>query len=212
MEKSEKSRKGNTPSPVFYSRRSALKTLALGAGASPLVGMIPLQAAQHVHATLEVEKAAQGTSAGAAYTPKFFNEHEWQTLRELCEMIIPPDEKSGGALEANAPEFIDLLTSENQDFQTQLGGGLLWLDAYSTKRYGKSFSAGSAPEQKAILDVIAYKKNSTPQTSQGISFFSLLRRLTADGFYSSKIGIEDVEYIGNTALSEFPGCPDPPEA
>ncbi len=201
----------NLQNPVFYNRRSVLKTLALGVGAAPFVGLIPLQAAQHVHATLEVEKAAQG-GAGAAYQPKFFNQHEWQTLRKLCEMIIPPDEKSGGALEANAPEFIDLLTSENQDFQTQLGGGLLWLDVYSSKRQGKNFSACSAAEQKAILDVIAYKKNSTAETSQGIRFFSLLRRLTADGFYTSKIGIADVEYVGNTALSEFPGCPAPPEA
>ncbi|MEE8257712.1 MAG: gluconate 2-dehydrogenase subunit 3 family protein, partial [Acidobacteriota bacterium] len=120
--------------------------------------------------------------------------------------------KSGGALEANAPEFIDLLTSENTDYQTRLGGGINWLDAYCRKQYGNNFLGCSAAQQKEVLDLIAYRKNSTPQISQGLSFFSFLRAVTADGFYSSKIGIEDVGYIGNTALSEFPGCPEPTDA
>ncbi len=190
------------------SRRAALKTIAMGASATSVLSVIPLEAARHAHSILALERASQG---GAAYQPKFFKGHRWQTLRKLSEMIIPPDEKSGGALEAKAPEFIDLLTSENKDFQTRLGGGLLWLDAYCKKHYDREFVSLSAAQQKEVLDLIAYRKNSTPETSQGISFFTFLRRLTADGFYTSKIGIEDVGYVGNVALAEFPGCPELPE-
>jgi hypothetical protein len=31
--------------------------------------------------------------------------------------------------------------------------------------------------------------------------------MTCDAFYTSKVGIADLQYIGNTALAEFPGCP-----
>ena len=32
---------------------------------------------------------------------------------------------------------------------------------------------------------------------QGVAFFNRMRNLTASGFFSSKIGIEDVGYMGN---------------
>lgn len=190
------------------SRRDVLKTLARGVPATSVLSLISLQAAQHVHGLITREKTAPGATA---YQPKFFDPHQWETLRKLCELIIPPDETSHGALEANAPEFIDLLTSENEKFQTQLGGGLLWLDAYCRKQYGQPFLNASPDRQNATLDLLAYRKNSTPEISQGVRFFALLRNLTVDGFYTSKIGIEDVGYVGNTALSEFPGCPELPE-
>jgi gluconate 2-dehydrogenase gamma chain len=71
------------------------------------------------------------------------------------------------------------------------------------------------PEQrKEVLDLIAYRKNAKqdPSLSQGVAFFAHLRKFTCDGFYTSKIGIADLQYIGNTALREFPGCPPLPEA
>ena len=197
------------PKISTMSRRAALKTLTLGASAAAALGTVPLEAARYIHRTVALEKAPRSSGG---YQPKFFAGRQWETLRKLCEMIIPPDEKSGGALEANAPEFIDLLTSENTDYQTRLSGGLFWLDAYCRKQYGSDFLGCSEAQQNQVLDLIAYRKNSTPQISQGISFFSFLRNLTADGFYSSKIGIEDVGYVGNTALAEFPGCPEPTDA
>lgn len=186
------------------SRRDILKTLGMGVSAASVFSVIPLQAAKHVHHLISQEK---GAGEGGVYQPKFFNPSQWQTLRKLCELIIPPDEKSGGAIEANAPEFIDLLTSENPEFQTQLGGGLRWLDAYCGNHYQVTFLDCSPDQQRTTLSLLAYRKNSTPQISQGISFFSLLRDLTVDGFYTSQIGIKDVGYIGNDAMSEFPGCP-----
>jgi hypothetical protein len=128
-------------------------------------------------------------------------------------MIIPKDEVSGGAVEAGAPEFIDLLTGENEEYQDIFGGGLMWLDNFSFDRYEHLFLECTPAQQKEVLDLIAYRKNARidPSLSPGVAFFAKLRNLTCDGFYTSKIGIEDLKYIGNTTLAEFPGCPPLPE-
>jgi len=134
-------------------------------------------------------------------------------LTIFCDAILLNDDQSGGAVEAGAPEFIDLLTSENPEYQLKLGGGLYWLDAACTDRYGHLFMECTPEQKKEILDLIAYRKNAKkdPALSQGVAFFAFLRNLTCDGFYTSKIGIADLQYIGNTSLREFPGCPSLPE-
>jgi hypothetical protein len=197
-----------TSNPI--SRRDVLRTLALGAAGGSVLQIIPLQAAAQVHRMISQEKADQ---PGARYKPKFFPPHQYQTLVALCGMIIPSDAHSGGALEAGAPEFIDLLTSENKDYQLQLGGGLMWLDGLCIDRHGRTFLDCESHFRTEILDQIAYRKNALtdPGISPGIEFFAFLRKLTADAFYSSAVGIKDLQYIGNTALKDFPGCPTPPE-
>ncbi len=195
--------------PNNLSRRDILKSLTMGVSAGSVLRMIPLQAAAQVHQMVKEERAQ--ASAGG-YTPKFFSAHAYQTLRSLCQTIIPPDEKGGGALEAGAPEFTDLLTSENQEYQLTLGGGLAWLDSTCNDRYGKVFLECAAAQQTEVLDQIAYRENARkdPALGPGVKFFSLLRDLTADGFFTSEIGIKYLEYIGNTYLAEFPGCPPLP--
>jgi gluconate 2-dehydrogenase gamma chain len=193
------------------SRRDVLKNLAVGAAGGSVLQMIPAEAAALAHQMVHKEKAA---SAAGKYTPKYFSPHQYKTLTTLCDTIIPKDEKSGGAVEAGAPEFIDLLCSENEEFQLQIGGGLNWLDNTCTDRYGQTFLESTLAQKKEILDLIAYRKNAKSDASltQGIAFFARLRRMTCDAFYTSKIGIEDLQYIGNTALAEFPGCPPIPES
>ena len=191
------------------SRRDILRTLAVGAAGSVLQ-VIPAEAAEYIHQMVHKEKAA---SPNGSYTPKYFSAAQYAALVALCDMIIPKDDKSGGAVEAGAPEFIDLLTSENEKYQLKLGGGLFWLDGYSTDHYGKGFLACTPDQRKEILDLIAFRKSAKqdPSLSQGVSFFAFLRNLTCDGYYSSKIGIADLGYIGNTSLREFLGCPPVPE-
>jgi gluconate 2-dehydrogenase gamma chain len=192
------------------SRRDILRNLAAGAAGGSVLQMIPAQAAELAHELIGKEMA---TAPGGKYTPKYFSAHQYQTLLILCEAIIPKDETSGGAVQAGAPEFIDLLTSENEEYQGVFGGGLMWLDNFCEDRYEHSFLGCSAAQQKVVLDLIAYKKNAKahPELSQGVAFFAKLRNMTCDGFYTSKIGIEDLKYVGNTALAEFPGCPPLPE-
>ena len=196
--------------PISVSRRDVLKNLAVGVSAGSVLRMIPLQAAEHAHRVVSEER---GQTAGGAYTPKFFPATAYQTLRSLCQTVIPPDHKVGGALEAGAPEFIDLLTSENHDYQLTLGGGIAWLDSTCSDRYGEAYLECTASQRKEILDQIAYRESAEkdPTLGPGVAFFSLLRDLTTDGFFTSKIGIEYLEYIGNTYLAEFPGCPPLPE-
>jgi gluconate 2-dehydrogenase gamma chain len=191
------------------SRRDILRTLAVTAAGSVLQ-VIPAEAAEYVHQMVHKEKAA---SPGGKYTPKYFSPLQYATLTALCDMIIPKDEKAGGAVEAGAPEFIDLLTSENEKFQLRLGGGLFWLDGYCIDHYGKVFLDCAPEQKKEVLDLIALRKNAKkdPLLSQGVSFFAFLRNMTCDGYYTSKIGIADLGYIGNTSQREFPGCPPVPE-
>ena len=192
------------------SRRDILKTLAITTAGGSVLQLIPAQAAQYAHQAVHKEKAA---AASGKYTPKYFTPHQYETLTSLCETIIPKDDKSGGAIEAGAPEFIDLLTSENVRYQLKLGGGLFWLDGFCADRYGATYLNCTPEQRKTILDLIAFRKNAKadPTLSQGISFFAFVRSLTCDAFYTSKIGIADLQYIGNTAQPDFPGCPPLPE-
>jgi gluconate 2-dehydrogenase gamma chain len=187
------------------SRRDVLKSLTIGAAATSVLRVIPAQAAEYAHRMIAAEKA---TSPTKAYAPKFFPAHEYKTLQALCQTIIPADSETGGAIEAGAPEFIDLLTSENKDYQLTLGGGLMWLDSTCSDRYGKVFLDCSPEQKKELLDAIAYRKNALADSSldQGIEFFSFLRNMTADGFFTSEIGIKYLDYIGNDYLPDFPGC------
>ena len=192
-------------------RRDILKTLAIGAVGGSVLQVIPAKAAEFVHQAVRKEKAA---SPVGKYTPKYFSAHQYETLNRLCDAIIPKDDHSGGAVEAGAPEFIDLLTSENEKYQLRLGGGLVWLDSFCADRYAKSFLESTPEQRREVLDLIAYRKNAKqdPSLSHGVAFFALLRKMTCDGFYTSRVGIADLQYVGNTSIREFPGCPPPPNA
>jgi gluconate 2-dehydrogenase gamma chain len=192
------------------SRRDILKTLTMGAVATSVLRVIPAQAAEYAHHMVAAEKAA---TTGGVYTPKFFSPRQYETLQALCQAIIPADADSGGAKEAGAPEFIDLLTSENPKYQLRLGGGIMWLEAQCADRYGKSYLESAPEQQKEILDLIAFSKNAekNAEISQGVEFFAFLREMTADGFFTSEIGIKYLGYVGNTYMLSFPGCPPVPE-
>lgn len=176
------------------SRRSLLQTIALSATA----GGLNLAAAQHVHNIAADEK----TSAGV-YTPKGLNAHEYKTLQVLADYIIPADEVSPGAVAAGAPEFIDLLSSQNPKMLAIYTGGVAWLDFTSKRRYSADFVGAKAADQAALLDQIAYRKNESPELGPGIHFFDWARRMVVDAFYTSPIGIKDVGYMGNTAVAKF---------
>src|SRR5213080_5461092 len=147
------------------SRRDILRTLAVGAAAGSVLQVIPAEAAEYIHQVVRKEKAA---SPAGSYTPKYFSAVQYAALVVLCDMIIPKDDKSGGAVEAGAPEFIDLLTSENEKFQLRLGGGLMWLDTYCNDQYGKIYLECTPEQRTATRDLIAYRKNAlqNPRLSQ----------------------------------------------
>lgn len=188
------------------SRRAVLKSLSMSVAVGSVLRVIPVQAAEHAHHMIEAENAV------GPYTPKFFDAHAYKTLQALCDVIIPPDSDSGGAVEGGAPEFIDLLTSENTEYQKPLGEFFPWLDATCGKRYGKAWIDCDKAQQTEILDLVAYRKSAEqdPGLAWPIYNFGFLRNFVADGFFTSKIGIKYLGYKGNTYLTEFPGCPPVP--
>ena len=173
---------------MSISRRGAIARIAAAAMAGP----IGAEAAQHVH-----ETAAAATTAGGLYKPKALTQHEFDTLKTLCEIIVP------GASKGGAAEFIDLLSSQNPEMSAIYTGGLLWLDDEMSKHHHADFLTASAGQKTAMLDKIAYRKNRTAELAPGIKFFDWTRRMTVDAYYTSAAGMKEVGYLGNRALKEF---------
>lgn len=177
-------------------RRQILKVL----GAAPIAAAAQKSAAP---------SAAQPTAPG--YKPKALTAQEFRTARVLADLILPADERSGSASQAGVPEYIDeVLADRKGRLETQIKGGLAWLDREANRRFGADFARSKAAQQKEILDLVAYPKKAAPEHSRAVAFFNRFRDLTSSGFYSSKIGIADLGYLGNTAVDHWDGCP--PEA
>jgi gluconate 2-dehydrogenase gamma chain len=130
--------------------------------------------------------------------PAFFNDHERLTLITLGDIIIPKDEVSGSASDAKVIDFIEFIVKDIPEHQVPMRGGLRWLDMQCLNRYGQSFVGSSAQQQLEIVEEIAYPMKAKPEMHQGAVFFERMRSLTATGFYTSKIGIKDIGYVGNT--------------
>ena len=164
-------------------------------------GAIDKLSAQHVHNMAAAEKAANG----GVYKPKAFNAHEYATLQRLAELIVPADDVSPSALESGACEFIDLLTSNNAELAAKYTGGIAWLDREMRRRCDAKFIDAKPDQQTALLDLIAFRKTAadSPQLSAGVEFFRWARMMVVDAFYTSKVGIKDVGYMGNTAVAKF---------
>ena len=170
-------------------RRDVLSRIAAAAMAGP----VGLEAAQHVHEAA----AASATTSGGVYKPKGLTQHEFDTLKTLCEIIIP------GASKGGAAEFIDLLASQNAEMSAIYTGGIAWLDEAMKRQYHADFLGAKTEQRTEMLDRIAYRKNRTPELAPGITFFNWARRMTADAYYTSAAGIKEVGYIGNRATKEF---------
>jgi gluconate 2-dehydrogenase gamma chain len=129
---------------------------------------------------------------------KFFTVTELATVKVLVDIIIPADAKSGSASQAGVPDFIEFIAKDMPQNQIPLRGGLKWLDLESNKRFKKTFILSTKAQQLQIIDDIAYPEKAKPALSQGVAFFNLMRNLTASGYYTSRIGIDDLGYVGNT--------------
>ena len=187
------------------SRRAALRIVSSAPLAAALV-WTPAEAQQaHEHAAAAREQAAK---KAAPFKPKFFTAHEYATVGVLVDLIIPRDERSGSATEAGVPAFMDFMMIDQPQRQIAMRGGLALIDRLSAERLGKRFVALTDAQRRAVLDEIAYTTNPDPGLSHAIAFFSSFRDLTASGFWSPKVGIQDLEYKGNTFVAEWEGCPD----
>jgi gluconate 2-dehydrogenase gamma chain len=163
--------------------------------------------AQQAHQHAQAAQAKAKTPA-AAFKPKFFTRHEYATVNVLVDLVIPKDERSGSATDAGVPAFMDFMMVDQPARQTAMRGGLAWLDRESVSRYEKTFLACTPAERAKILDDIAWPSKARPEIRHGVAFFNSFRDLTASGFFTSKIGIADLQYMGNRYVPEWTGCPD----
>ena len=182
-------------------RRKVLQLL----GSAPLAAGFAWTEAEAFEAQRRTQQARGG--AAPAFKPKFFTAHEYATVVLLAEMIIPKDEHSGGATEAGVPEFMDFMMVDQPARQVPMRGGLSWLDQECNGRFNKTFAAASDAERRQVLDEISGLEPARPDQSHGMAFFRSFRDLTATGFWTSKMGIQDLKFIGNVFVAEWNGCP-----
>jgi hypothetical protein len=186
------------------SRRTALQIVTSAPVAAALV-WTPAEARQaHEHAATAQAQAAR---TATAFKPKFFTAHEYATVAVMVDLIIPRDERSGSAADAGVPAFMDFMMIDQPRRQVAMRGGLALVDRLSTARFGKAFVNGSDARRRQLLDEIAYTSNPDSGLSHAIAFFSSFRDLTASGFWTTKMGIADLQYKGNVFLDEWNGCP-----
>ena len=127
----------------------------------------------------------------------FFTPHEMATITVLGDIIIPKDDRSGSASDAKVPDFIEFIVKDKPEHQTPMRGGLRWLDMQCLKLYNNSFKDCTKTQQLQMVDEIAYPAKAKPGMKQGVAFFDRIRGLVATGFFTSKMGIEDLGYVGN---------------
>lgn len=185
-------------------RRQALQVLGAAAAAASVAWTEAEAQQAHQHAQ-QARKAA--AAAKTAYKPKFFTPHEMATVTLLANMIIPADATSGNASAAGVPEFIDFMMVDQPARHLLIRGGIKWLDNECGKRFGRPFVKGTPAQQTEMADALAYPARARPEHSHGVRFFSAVRDLTATGFFTSKIGIEDLQYKGNTFVPKWTGVP-----
>lgn len=194
---------GDLPPPEnLPSRRDVLRLLA----AAPL--------AHFAIAYADVERAAghandilQQTAARRQFRPTFFTAPEYRLVRVLADLVIPRDARSGSATDAGVPPFMDFILTAYPSMQRPMREGLQWMNDASTRRFGKPFLDATAAQRRQLLDAIAYPKRAAAADQQGVEFFNRFRDLTASGFWSSRIGVADLQYKGNTAQAQWNGCP-----
>lgn len=187
-----------------FERRDFLKFIT-AVQAAALVSVTPF-AAEVAKAMPPQAAAAQGA---ADEHPKAFNPHEWRTIRILCNWLLPADERSGGAIEAGVPEFLDdWLNWKRGDLLDEIRGGLTWIDLESNRSFQYDFADCSAGRQKQILDRIAYPKKAAPEDASAAAFFNELRDLVVSGYFTSRMGVRELPYLGNQPQSAWHGCPE----
>ncbi len=128
---------------------------------------------------------------------QFLNDHELTTIAVLCDLILPSSGENGSANDAGVPEFIDFIVKDMPKHQTPIRGGLMWLDNHSNSLFNREFASCTQAQQKTILDEIAYPEKAKAEVGQGVKFFTMIRKLVLTGYYTTRLGIDELAYKGN---------------
>lgn len=186
-------------------RRDFIKFMAAAPMAHLAVTALDLEEA----ATLTRETLEKLAERGQQYQPKVFTPAEWRTARVLVDYVIPRDARSGSATDAKVPEFMDVFMESRENMKTWMRTGLAWLDEECNKRFTKTFVDCDDSQRKAVLDDIAWPRKAKQEMQAGVRFFNNFRNFTASGFWSSQMGVQDLQYMGNRPSATWNGCPAP---
>ena len=204
------------------SRRSTVKYMGLlaasAAGRQFLANWLPILAVHAngrnglvamqgmSHSTADVERSAP-------YLPQFFKPDEFKTVELLTELIVPTDDQPG-AKEAQVGNYIDFVVFSSAEFvpslQREWSDGLGLLERLSQKQFAKAFRTASEADRVALLTAMSLPERDPGARHEGYEFFRLVKEMTVEGFYTSKIGLIDVlDFQGMNYRGEFPGCTHP---
>lgn len=191
------------------SRREVLQALTLAGVASTFSGFSRWSYALGEEMNPHHHQDAPVQIAHGIYSPQFFFPNEYHTVEVLTDLILPATEDSShqpqpGAKDAGVAEFIDFMVYSDPSIQAQFREGIAWLDKASKPAAG--FAALSADQQNALLERLAYKAKYRESERAGQQFFALFRKYTVMGFYTSRVGLESLDYPGLKLYSESPGC------
>ena len=163
------------------------------------IGALPLPAA--------AQNAASKESA-APWTPQVFDSHQNETVIALTELIIPKTD-TPGAKEALVNRHLDKLLADGPDERrAEFLDGLNWLDGHALAHHQKPFVACSPAEQTAMLRTLSETTDASLET--GNRFFRLAKRWTADIYYKTAIGFQEMNKGGRVPKSY--GCTHPEHA
>ncbi|MBI4907884.1 MAG: gluconate 2-dehydrogenase subunit 3 family protein [Acidobacteria bacterium] len=170
---------------------------------------------EHAHPT------AMAAQAALPAKPSFFNEQEFETVKKLADLIIPPT-GTPGAVEAGVPSYIDYVVNSSNQWKKVFRDGLAWLDQQSQQKHSKVFRDLAEAEMIALirplsdtadqllkpaLSVPARRAATRPAVPREVLFFKAFKGMTAEGYFTSKTGLVDtLGYKGNTVLVQFPSC------
>lgn len=134
--------------------------------------------------------------------PKYFSAEQYAVISRIADLIIPATE-TAGAVAAGVPAYIDMLVAGSERHQKVFRAGLAWLD-------GQQFLSMSEDQQIALLTPVSGAVDSGHVQSDAEKFWRAIKSMTADGYYTSKVGlVDELGYKGNSALAEFPACEVP---
>ena len=140
----------------------------------------------------------------ADWAPAFFDSHQNDTVVALTDLILPATD-TPGAKAALVNRFIDLILSESPvEDQRRFTQGLAWLDAYARRTHGVPFVQCTARQQTALLQTLDPANSPPADLRPGVPFFEDIKRRTASGYYSSKMGVDELNKGGRVPGSY--GC------
>jgi len=187
------------------------RDIVAGLASVPAALIIPAEglerAAAHAAESVDLEQGTPAAQQPRPYQPKNFSPDEWRFVRSLVDYVIPRDARSGSATDAGVPQFMDFILGEYTNNRTWMRDGIAWMNAECRRRFDNSWMSCSDAERRQLLDAISFPRTADASVRPGVDFFTRFRNMTASGFWSSRIGVADLGYVGNRPVAKWEGTP-----